>query len=66
MSRNVNMNAMRVSYNGSTLAFQAKDGSSNLLTRSTADVAQLAECVLGKDEVAGSIPAIGSTHRRSV
>jgi hypothetical protein len=29
-----------------------------------ADVAQLAERVLGKDEVTGSIPVIGSSSRR--
>ena len=29
-----------------------------------ADVAQSVERVLGKDEVTGSIPVIGSTHRK--
>ena len=33
-------------------------------SRSDADVAQLAERVLGKDEVTGSIPVIGSSLRR--
>ena len=33
------------------------------VSRSSADVAQLAERVLGKDEVTGSIPVIGSILR---
>ena len=33
----------------------------NILRRNYADVAQLVECVLGKDEVVGSIPIISST-----
>jgi hypothetical protein len=46
----------RVWYNGRTSAFQADDASSILATRSIlcADIAQLVERILGKDEVGSS------------
>jgi hypothetical protein len=36
--------------------------SSNLVSRSIAHVAQLVERILGKDEVTGSNPVMGSSH----
>ncbi len=58
---------MRVWYNGSTSAFQADDAGSIPATRSICRQVDEAgpgssgvEHILGKDEVAGSIPALGS------
>ena len=63
---------LRVWYNGRTSAFQADDASSILATRSILQGRMMVtpllglggsgvEHILGKDEVAGSIPALGSS-----
>ena len=82
IGRQIRKRARRVSYSGITLAFQANDRSSILLTRSTertdgqydrqlekplklsdfkAHIAQLVEHFLGREEVIGSTPIMGST-----
>jgi hypothetical protein len=66
---------MRGSYSGNTLAFQAKARSSILLPRSMVDLLRLVcksfrpfgsvvEHSLGKGEVAGPIPAKGTSYVR--
>ena len=62
---------LRVWYNGRTSAFQADDEGSIPSTRSNlerfvADIAQLVECILGKDEVGSSNLPISTSiqHRR--
>ena len=59
---------VRAWYNGSTSAFQADDAGSIPAARSICPSGQGAgpgssgvEHILGKDEVAGSIPALGSS-----
>ena len=57
--------SVRPSYNGNTLAFQARAVSSILTGRSMcAFLAQLVERIHGKDEVAGSIPAKSTRLKR--
>ena len=48
---------------GTACLAEASKSSAQARTRKRADVAQLAERVLGKDEVTGSIPVIGSRLR---
>jgi hypothetical protein len=60
----INKKDLRVSYIGITLAFQANETSSILVTRSKwgecAHLAQSVEHFLGKEEVGGSNPLVSS------
>ena len=57
---------LRVWYNGRTSAFQADDASSILATRSIfADIAQVVERILGKDEVPSSTLGISTIYTKS-
>ena len=54
----------RVWFNGRTTDFQSVDEGSIPSTRSNAHVAQLVEHFLGKEEVTGSIPVVGSISKK--
>ena len=54
---------LKESSSGRACLAEASESAPKARTRKRADVAQLAERVLGKDEVTGSIPVIGSSLR---